>query len=446
MISRLVILLLLPVLLTMGYLASGEEHIVGIIILAALCIGFFCTVVMKTPVWGALFLVISLHWFQIEDIYYSLYMLFIAAFVYAMYMFHRGDFKPDRAWYVAAMSQLAFVAIVYALKPYPVKMMFFYMNVTTFFFFLGSSLIRWDSSRVQNLLTAHLSYMVIWAFVERAISSEVRIGGASFSATNFAVLLVVSWTIWLVNGLLCNKTRRFWLIIMTLLVFLSILFSGTRMGFLGMGLGGVLCILSKQLVVQSDRRDRIMGMLPKLAMFTGVFAVLVFVVWNLLPDDLFLKKGFQTLLSGKLDASSLGRIAAWYTAVTVIPTHPLWGVGPGNFISYNVELLDSFSFIPIVEMIPRLGHAHNIVLMILADYGCIGAGALLVICLVCLKRLMAYIRRTGDGFGFALLSGGIVMMFLGLFDVFPLFPSSMGWGGWFMSVMFSLRQGKGPKE
>jgi O-antigen ligase len=121
-------------------------------------------------------------------------------------------------------------------------------------------------------------------------------------------------------------------------------------------------------------------------------------------------------------------------------------VGPGNFISYNVELLDSFSFIPIVEMIPRLGHAHNIVLMILADYGCIGAGALLVICLVCLKRLMAYIRRTGDGFGFALLSGGIVMMFLGLFDVFPLFPSSMGWGGWFMSVMFSLRQGKEPKE
>ena len=446
MISRLVILLLLPVLLTMGYLASGEEHIVGIIILAALCIGFFCTVVMKTPVWGALFLVISLHWFQIEDIYYSLYMLFIAAFVYAMYMFRQGDFKPDRAWYVAAMSQLAFVAIVYALKPYPVKMMFFYMNVTTFFFFLGSSLIRWDSSRVQNLLTAHLSYMVIWAFVERAISCEVRIGGASFSATNFAVLLVVSWTIWLVNGLLCNKTRRFWLIIMTLLVFFFFLFSGTRMGFLGMGLGGVLCILSKQLVEQSDRRDRIMGMLPKLAMFTGVFALRVIVVWNMLPDDRFLKKGFETFLSGKLDASSLGRIAAWYTAVTVIPSHPIWGVGPGNFISYNVELLESFSFIPIVEMIPRLGHAHNIVLMILADYGCIGAGCLLVICLVCLKRLMSHIRRTGDGFGFALLSGGIVMMFLGLFDVFPLFPSSMGWGGWFMSVMFSLRQEKEPKE
>ena len=30
-------------------------------------------------------------------------------------------------------------------------------------------------------------------------------------------------------------------------------------------------------------------------------------------------------------------------------------------------------------------------------------------------------------------------LFLGLFDVFPLFPSSLGWGAWYMGVLFSLK-------
>ena len=446
MISRLVILVLLPILLTVGYLSSGERNIIGIIILAALSLGFFCTVVMKTPVWGALFLIISMHWFQVEGLAYTLYLLLFASLAYTLYLLRHGDMKWDRTWFLVALSQIAFVALVFVLRPYQVKLIFFYLNMTVFFFFLGSGLLRWDSSRVQTLLSAHLSYMVVWAFVERAISSEVRVAGASFSSTNFAVLLVVSWTIWFVNGLLRGQTRMFWLIVMTFLVFVSILFSGTRMGIIGMAMGGMLCLLSKQLMVESDRRDRIMGMLPKFAVFTGVFALVAFVVWNMLPDDLFLKKGFETLMSGKLDASSLGRIAAWYTAVTVIHSDPVWGIGPGNFLSYNVSVLESFSFIPVVELIPRLGHAHNLVLMVLSEYGCLGAAFLLFVCAICLKRLLGYIRRTWDAFGLALLSGGIVMLFLGLFDVFPLFPSSMGWGAWFMSVLFSLRKGPEPTK
>lgn len=443
MISRLVILVLLPILLTVGYLSSGERNIIGIIILAALGLGFFCTVVMKTPVWGALFLIISMHWFQVEGLAYTLYLLFFASLVYTLYLLRHGDLKWDRTWFLVALSQIAFVALVFVLRPYQVKLIFFYLNMTVFFFFLGSGLLRWDSSRVQTLLTAHLSYMVIWAFVERAISSEVRVAGASFSSTNFAVLLVVSWTIWFVNGLLRRQTRIFWLCVMTFLVFVSILFSGTRMGIIGMAMGGMLCLLSWQLIVQ---RDRVVGLLVKLAAFACIFAILGLVVWNMLPDDLFLKQGFETLMSGKLDASSLGRIAAWYTALTVIHSDPVWGIGPGNFLSYNVEVLESFSFIPIVELIPRLGHAHNLVLMVLSEYGCLGAAFLLGVCIVCLKRLLGYIRRTWDAFGLALLSGGIVMLFLGLFDVFPLFPSSMGWGAWFMSVLFSLRKGEEPAK
>ena len=164
----------------------------------------------------------------------------------------------------------------------------------------------------------------------------------------------------------------------------------------------------------------------------------------MLPDDLFLKQGLQTFLNGKLDPSSLGRIAAWYTAVTVIQAQPVWGAGPGNFLIYNIELLEKLSFLPMVDQIPRLGHAHNLFLMVLAEYGCVGAAFLMIVCGICLKRLLSYIKRTWDGFGLSIFCGGVVMLFLGLFDVFPLYPSSLGWGTWFMSVMFSLR-GKEPK-
>ena len=333
MISRLVILVLLPILLTMGYLGTSEKNIVGVLILAILSISFFCTVVTKTPRWGALFLIMALHWFQVEGLSYTLYLMLLATFAFAMYMLRNGDLRFDRSWFAVVFSQLAFMFIVFVLKPYPVNSIFFYLNLTALCFFLGSSLVRWDSSRVQALLTAHISYMVLWAFVERIISSETRVSGVSFSATNFAVLLVVSWTVWFVNGFLCKKTNVFWLCTMTFLVFISVLFSGTRMGLIGMCLGGLLCVLSRQLILQ---RDRVIRLLTQFALFSAILAVLVVVVWNMLPDDLFLKQGLETLLTGKLDPSTLGRIAAWYTAVTVIQAEPIWGIGPGNFLLYYI--------------------------------------------------------------------------------------------------------------
>ena len=116
----------------------------------------------------------------------------------------------------------------------------------------------------------------------------------------------------------------------------------------------------------------------------------------------------------------------------------MWGVGPGNFLAYNVEFLARYNFLPIVQTLPRLGHAHNLLLMVLSEQGLIGLATLMIICITCAKRLLVYIRYLWDGFGFALLSGGLVTLFLGLFDVFPLFPSSLGWGAWYMGL-FSLK-------
>ncbi len=442
MIPKFATLILLPILLTVVYLGSADDNVVGLVALGIMMVSLFCTFVTKAPVWGVLLLIISLHWFQLEGISYSIYFMLAAVSCFLIYAMRHGGLPLDRLWLILLMSQLFYVALVFAAHPYVMMKIFFFVNLTGLVFFLGAGLVKWDSWKVQQVLTAHLTFMVAWAFVERAVSYEMRIEGPSLSSTNFAVLLAVSWTIWFINGWLCKHTKMFWLVLMTMFVFVSILFSGTRMGILGMALGSLLGVLGRMFATQ---RQRVTSLLFRFAIAAGVLAVVAMAVWSLVPDDLFLKKGFEGLMSGKLDASSMGRIAAWYTAVTVIKSHPLWGCGPGNFLFFNAELLDKFNFIPVVQTLPRLGHAHNLFLMVLSEHGLIGFSFLGIVVVSCFWRLVNYIRKTWDGFGIALISGGIVTLFLGLFDVFPLFPSSIGWGAWYMGVLLSLRKDSQPE-
>ena len=212
---------------------------------------------------------------------------------------------------------------------------------------------------------------------------------------------------------------------------------------LGMGLCGVLMIISK-LYLKYERQ--VMRFLMYFAISFVVFCGFAYVLWQLLPDDLFLKQGMSTFLSGNLDISSLGRLGAWATALNIIHTDPIWGVGPGNFLVRNKMFLDTYSMIPIVEIVPRLGHAHNVFLLVLSEQGFVGFTVLGSFCMIGLYFLLRFIRRTKSGLGLALLSGGIVTLFLGMFDVFPLFPSSLVWGAWYMSILYSLRSYEGEPQ
>ena len=82
MIPKFVILILLPILLTVVYLGSADENVIGIVSLGIMLVGLFCTMVIKTPIWGCLLLIISLHWFQLEGISYSIYLMFLASAVF----------------------------------------------------------------------------------------------------------------------------------------------------------------------------------------------------------------------------------------------------------------------------------------------------------------------------------------------------------------------------
>ncbi|MBR4785552.1 MAG: O-antigen ligase family protein [Fibrobacter sp.] len=437
------LLVIASILVTGFFMISSDTNYTGAITFCLLLWSLFFAFFMDKPLASVLLMIISLHWFQLDGMTITLYFIPVAVILFLLYALNRRELRMDKPILAAVALVFGHMGLVLLTKPFPIEYIFFYINAVCFVFFWGSSLFKWDSAKVQTILNAHLAFMVGWGFVERVVSSAPRIEGPALSSTNFAVMLVVAWTIWLVNGLLERNYKWTTLGIGSLLVLVVVLFSGTRMGILGMGLCGVLMIICK-LYLKYERQ--VMRFLVYFTISFAAFCAFAYVVWRLLPDDLFLKQGMMTFLSGKLDMSSLGRLGAWATALDIIRTDPMWGVGPGNFLVRNKMLLDSFSMIPVVEITPRLGHAHNVFLLVLSEQGFVGFAVLGSFCLVGLYYLLRCIRRYKSGLGLALLCGGIVTLFLGMFDVFPLFPSSLVWGAWYMSVLYSLRGYKGEPD
>ena len=434
---------LIPLLVAFVYMSANDSNYTGLITLCLLLWSLVFAFVMNKPLVCVLLMIVSLHWFQLDGMTLTLYFIPVAVILFLLYAMSRRELRmgwPIKAAIAIIFGHMGFVLLV---KPFPIEYIFFYINAVCFVFFWGSSLLKWDSTKVQTILNAHLAFMITWGFIERVISSEPRIEGPALSSTNFAVMLVVAWTIWLINGLIEQKYKWQTLSIVSGLVLVVVLFSGTRMGMLGMGLCGVLMIISK-LYLKYERQ--VMRFLMYFAISFVVFCGFAYVLWQLLPDDLFLKQGMSTFLSGNLDISSLGRLGAWATALNIIHTDPIWGVGPGNFLVRNKMFLDTYSMIPIVEIVPRLGHAHNVFLLVLSEQGFVGFTVLGSFCMIGLYFLLRFIRRTKSGLGLALLSGGIVTLFLGMFDVFPLFPSSLVWGAWYMSILYSLRSYEGEPQ
>ncbi len=426
----------IPVILTAVFLIPSSENYTGILALVIATFGLLLSACFSKPVVGSLFLIISMHWIMEEGIYLTLYFLMVANLAYLLMGAVKREVKADFLWFTPLLVMVLYLGLVILKRPYNVNLVFFFVDLIGLVLFAAVSLFRWDCKRVQNLLNAHIFYIVVWCFIEYLVAYRDRVGGPSLSATNLAALITASWTIWFINGWLSKLVRWPVLFLGTVSVCICVIMSGSRMGFIGIGVGGVFtacCFFMRNM------REQLIPLIGRGILIFASLAVFAVLIWIALPDDLLIKRGFSLLAEGKLDNSSLGRLGVWLTAADVVKKFPIWGCGPGNFLRFNRLFLDQFVMFPMVRFVPRLGHAHNIYLMILAEQGMAGFLALGSLCLVCFRELFLYIKNQWDGFGFALLGGAIVFMTLGFFDVFPLFPSSLGWGAWYMGVLFSLR-------
>lgn len=427
--------IVLSLLIVFIYLSKSDDQLIGVLALAMLGSGVVATIVLDRPVWGILMTMSVLHWVQVEDMGYTTPLTSVALLIQFAYSYLNHPQNNRKIWPIIILV-FSYNLFILAVRPYPIIKLWFFLYMEALILFAWTQTIRWDKLLLERFLLGHGLFMVIYGILERLLTGVDRVDGPTMSSTAYAVLIAVIWTIWFVNSLIGGKMNWVYLASGTLLVFICIILSGTRMGVLGMGLGFIAGFVCRALALQSTSG---LNKIIRATILLAISSVLVFVFWSIIPSDSIVKKGLMGLLSGKMDVSSLGRIAAWATALDTIPKHWFWGIGPGNFLQYNEAFLANLPSLPLIDQIPRLGHAHNIYLIILCEHGVLGFAMISGVVGLCLYRLITFIRRNPtNSMGYALLCGGIVLAALGCLDAIPLFPSTVGWGAWFMGVMAGL--------
>lgn len=436
---KIALLLFLPILLTAFFMLASEKNFVGAFAFIMLILAVCNTVLTTNALIPILFLVVSMHWLQLPGMTYSLFLVPVTIVILLAQFLKLGQAKIDKLWFGMISLFIGYMALLVVVRPYKLGLTLFFYNLIALIMFALVSSLKWDAKVVQRFLNIHIAFMFVWAVLEKVFVGIDRIGGPCLSATIYGVMMVASWTIWFINGWLTLKYDALKLALGTVACIAGVVLSGTRMGVIGIALGGVLALCSNFVY---KNRHSIKKILISIVVAVPTLLLLGFGIWQYLPEDMIVKKGIDSLLNGHLDGSTLGRIGVWLTALDIIRTDTVWGVGPGNFLDRNKKFLDSISALPYVDQMERLGHAHNVYLMMLSEQGIIGFSVLALCCFTCLFFLIKHIRKYNDGFGFGMFSGGMVILALGMLDVFPLYPSALGWGAWYMGVMFSMRKEK----
>jgi O-antigen ligase len=345
--------------------------------------------------------------------------------------------KKNKIFWIAIFLSICYFFVIFLIQPYKINAKFFAAYFVALLMFVCTLLIKWNRENIIKFVSAYGIYIITVGFFEKIFVNPLRISAPLTVATAYAVVLATVWAIWFVEGVLNNKQSIKFILFGSFLTLLAILFSGTRMGLLGLMLGIILGGLFKVLVISKDK-----NIMRKILVICGLFCgilLLFFVVWNFIPEDMFVKKSFASLIAGRLDTSNMGRVQFWLASFGIIPEHKLWGVGPGNFPEAMKKYLMQHNMPPIVPITASV-HAHNIYLIVLTEHGFSGFITLGIIVVSCIVSLLHKIYKYSDNFVYyGLLSGVVVMMALGMMDAIPMYLPTICFGAWLLGVCANSR-------
>lgn len=429
-------LTLLPLLLTFFYLGPNSNFFLGALICAGLIAGCFCYLALNKPEYCILSILMALAFTdrQLKFLSFSIYLINIVAMASFIHYFFNHPTGKKIFWFFA-ISVSSYCFLLMFIKPYskPVPMAWIIFYMVQLAIFSWSMLIRWDTKKIMNIVVFHLIYLLAYGFIEKLALNPLRIGGPTTHATNYAILLTFLWTMWFVEAFLSKKHSIPVLVLASFLILFAVFLSGTRMGLVGIIIG-LLGAFATSIWIRNLHKS----LVKRLAYVFSIFLIIIItiaVIWQFLPQDTFIIRAWNVLLSGNLDASAMGRLVAWASSLDSFSKHPVWGVGPGNFVQANTEFIAKYVPLPAQNSIPELKHAHSIGLNVLAENGLVAFIMLLTIILVCYFQLAKFlIRNPRNSMGYMLLFGGIVIFCLPMIDMIP----SPGWDSWYYGILASL--------
>jgi len=419
---------------------------VTVLIFLAIFLSFFCSFVLKKQ-YAAVLLVIIASCRVAITINSVIIMIFFAALLHFFHTFL--ETKQNKSLLLILLLPITFILSIFLIQPYKINFFNYLGYLSALFIFAWVMLLKWDSETIIKFLTVYGLFLLLAGFLEKTLTDNLRIGHVLTVATAYAVILVVTWTIWTISIFLSKKYSINIIFLGTFLVFLAIVFSGTRMGLIGIILGLGLCGLSAAFT-----KNKNISIIKVVFYPTCIIASLLLfsvITWTLLPNDLRIKKAFSALIEGKIDMENMGRVVIWASSINIIEKNKFLGIGSGNFhIEYKKILISAgLNNIPVHTIVGHANsvhsHSHNIYLMILTEHGIVGFLVLSVFVFFCLLQPFLYFlkeRREGRQCPefFALSSGFIVMVILGATDSMGMLLPTTGFSAWLLGVCASLRE------
>jgi O-antigen ligase len=406
---------------------------ITILIVLALILSVFCSLILCKQHIAVLLVVLASSQMSGQS-HNVIYAVLLTAMLHFFYTFFST--KKSNPFWLISLLPLSYIFAILFIQPYKIDIYYYLGYLAALFVFAWVTLIKWDVEKIVKFLTVYGLYLILTGFIEKIVTDTLRIGASLTVPTAYAVVLVTVWAIWVINAYLHKIYSVRVILLGTFLVFLAIVFSGTRMGLIGIMIGCGLCGLSVIFM-----KNRNMSIIKTAAYSVSVIALLFFIsiaVWKLLPNDLYIKKSFSTLIEGKLDKSNTGRVHLWVVALDIIEKNKLLGIGAGNFPDKCKIFFASFG---IHKNFGMNTHAHNIYLIMLSEHGIIGFLILITFAFLCIFKLFLYfLKNRNSPVFYAFFAGFIIIAVLGFVDATPMYLPTAGFAAWFFGVCASFRR------
>jgi len=323
----------------------------------------------------------------------------------------------------------------FLLNTNPLNPIWLIVFIETVVAFIITQHLKWNIYLFEKVILWHLVLLLVYGLIETVIETESRIGGPFSSATAYGVIVIVEWSIVVTSSFLNQKSKTF-LTFISIITFFIILKTGTRMTLVGFIITGLLNIVFFTIIKGTDR-NRLKNIFLLLLSGLLFLSILAF-SWDLIPNNSPIKRNVSPLNEGNIDLSNMGRIAAWVASFNMFLERPFVGVGNGNFgekfLAYYNDMGIDLSKIGL-----SLIHAHNIYLRILSENGLLGFSLFLIILFLTFKTILKHIDLNNKNYsGISILTGLLVLLFLGLVDAIPFLITSMIWAGWFFGALIQL--------
>ena len=402
-----------------------------IICLTAMALSCFCSLVLKKQEVALLLVLFSFAF--IFDYNKEMPNLIYIVPAFCGFLSVIGNEAKNKALGFLLFWFAAYYCLIIVFGPYAKSIWpWLFRTIALMFLFLWTMLIKWDRQKILFIVITYGSYLLAWGFLEKLIFNPERIGGPLNSATGYAIILCILWSIWFVDS--CKQRKKILLLaLITSLVLLAITFSGARMGIIGLGVGIFLGIYAYAFTNSEVLQTSFINKSIKFFIISLCVSIVILIIWNTFMKDLIMARATESMLRGNIDASNMGRIIAWLSAYDTFSNNKIWGAGPDTFSDFYSKFLKTIPDIGILRHKP-LPHAHNEFLQVLAETGLIGFMHVGVIVSFCVFSLINYMRKNKkETICYGIAAGFSVFFVLIFVDGMP----SYGLVPWIMGVMAS---------